>query len=71
MSFLSRFSPTPICIETPTLGRGMIFAALAGRAELAQQALGKEELLKEKKVWVMGNPEAISAGVKQEESARG
>ncbi|ORY82306.1 hypothetical protein BCR35DRAFT_303680, partial [Leucosporidium creatinivorum] len=70
MTFLSRFSPTPICIETPTLGRGMVFAALAGRAGLELQKLGKEELLGGRKVWVMGNPEAIRAGEKQEESAR-
>ncbi|ORY88711.1 hypothetical protein BCR35DRAFT_301018 [Leucosporidium creatinivorum] len=63
--FLSLFSSS-IEIKTPILGNAMIFAALSGRAELAKQGLGREEVLKGHKVWTLGNADALKAGEREE-----
>lgn len=44
----------------------MVFAALAGRAELARQGLGNEEVLKGYKVWTLGNADAMKAGEREQ-----
>jgi hypothetical protein len=61
MGFLGMFT-SALNIETPTLGKAMINAAVEGHAGLARLGIGKQELLKGHALVSIGNLDAVKLG---------